>query len=485
MKYVEHEEQIQTIPTNAKETERMDDSQQSISRVDRYSIAANLFSSLLLRIAGRTSFILLSFYLGEHFTSATIVALVLETFYITELLLAPIAGSLSDRIGRRPFLLAAPILGAIATGCLFICALFFPHPDTATFDIRLVGLLLLILCGRLLEGATTAFSAPACLGHIVDTTTGNERLRTQVMTIFEVITVGGLALAIPFGGQVSAMLGTWGFLVVIALYLVNIVITLRFVREGGKRITGANQHGSLLASLHLLRNPRVFAFLPAWLSINTLVGAWLTLLILLMAYPNPAADLRFPGQMIYGGFSKVFASQAIGASGLLFLAGMGLWMLVLPRVRRTTVMLVGLVGLAFCIGALTLINGLAENFASMAGDDTFWFCLLIPFVVLGALLFSGFPPASLTQMAALSEMMPEKRGATMGLYSVVLGIGQLLGATLGGVAVDLGGFNGLMVLSLVLGISSTISVMYMRVHSHDLLTNNAPSQQEQPSTVAK
>ena len=34
------------------------------------SILAAILSTLLLRIAGRTSFVLLGFYLGEHFTSA-------------------------------------------------------------------------------------------------------------------------------------------------------------------------------------------------------------------------------------------------------------------------------------------------------------------------------------------------------------------------------------------------------------------------------
>src|SRR5579859_7256251 len=76
--------------------------------VDMRSIVSNIVSTLLLRIAGRLSFMLLGFYLGERFTSATMVALVLESFYISELLLAPIVGSLSDRRGRKPFLLAAP-----------------------------------------------------------------------------------------------------------------------------------------------------------------------------------------------------------------------------------------------------------------------------------------------------------------------------------------------------------------------------------------
>src|SRR2546428_4454448 len=54
-------------------------SAQAILPASRGSIAANILSTLLLRIASRTSFILLGFYLGGRFTSAAVVALVLES----------------------------------------------------------------------------------------------------------------------------------------------------------------------------------------------------------------------------------------------------------------------------------------------------------------------------------------------------------------------------------------------------------------------
>jgi predicted MFS family arabinose efflux permease len=84
---------------------------------------------------------------------------------------------------------------------------------------------------------------------------------------------------------------------------------------------------------------------------------------------------------------------------------------------------------------------------------------------------SGFTPASLTLMAAISELLPGKRGAVMGLYSVVMGVGQLIGASLGGLCVDLGGFYGLMGFSVVMGLISLGSVLYMRINGHDLIAN--------------
>src|ERR1700738_3719118 len=80
--------------------------------VNLRSILIAISSTLLLRIANRISFVLLGFYLGEHFASVTVIALILESYYISELLLAPVLGGLSDRLGRKPLLIIAPLLGA-------------------------------------------------------------------------------------------------------------------------------------------------------------------------------------------------------------------------------------------------------------------------------------------------------------------------------------------------------------------------------------
>src|SRR5207244_1999999 len=141
--------------------------------------------------------------------------------------LAPVVGSLSDRVGRKPFLLLTPLLGSGAALLFAAAALLFPHPRPQfayQFDPWLAMLLLFVLVVRLLEGAAAGFNSPATLGYITDATIGNEKLRARVMTAFEIATVGGLVLAMPFGGQVSKWLGVWGFFVVIALHIVNFVI---------------------------------------------------------------------------------------------------------------------------------------------------------------------------------------------------------------------------------------------------------------------
>ena len=436
-------------------------------------IRVAILSTLLLRVASRTSFVLLGFYLGEHFTSAAVVAIVLEAFYISELLLAPMGGGLSDRLGRKPFLISAPLIAGGAALFFLVATLLFPHPQNAPFDIHLLVLLLMVLVGRLFEGAATALNTPTSLGYITETVRSSDKARARVLTAFEVATVAGLALAVPFGGEVSSLMGTWGFLVVLGLYAINGILIACFLKESTQRQAQVNAHRSLFASLSIIRYKGILTFLPAWLSINTLVGAWLTLCTIMLTYPEPAAHLRHPGQLLYGGFSHGAASLLFGGFGLLFLGGMGLWLLVLPHLRRTTVMLIGLGGLSISIVALTLINGLGENSARVFASPQPVLFLLLPMVVLGVLLLSGFTPASLNHMGVIAELLPGKRGAMMGLYSVVMGVGQLIGAALGGLSVDLGGFYGLMIFSVAMGLISLVSVFYMRVKGQDLIGNVA------------
>ena len=50
--------------------------------VKRKALTTVIASTLLVRVANRTSFVILSFYLGSQFTSAAIVAIILEAFYL-------------------------------------------------------------------------------------------------------------------------------------------------------------------------------------------------------------------------------------------------------------------------------------------------------------------------------------------------------------------------------------------------------------------
>lgn len=471
-------------------------------QVGMVSIVASIISTFLIRFAARTSFVILSFYIGKESESAALIVIVIEAFYISELLAAPIVGTLSDRYGRKRYMAYAPIVGAIATLVLAATSFVFPAPNLSTdkISLELVAILALVMTGRLLEGLCAALNAPSNLGYLTDTTVGDDKLRVRVMTAYEIVTVMGIALAIPFGGQVWSLLGRGGFFVAIVIYGLCFLAIAIWMKESLNRSHEGAEHGSIKEYREILTNKRIFTFVPAWLAVMALIGAWLTLTLIVLAYPTghcriepakiaenvrPAvtvfaesycvqpgsskdADARFPNQLLHGGFTPSEASLLVGAYGVIFIVGMGIWTVIVPKMRRTTVMLVGLGGLLVSTLGLTLINAAGNNPANLSSGAITEIWIIVPLVLIGVLVMSGFTPAALTHLASIAETIPGKRGAVMGLYSVLLGIGQLFGVFLGGLFVDWQGFYGVMIYSVLLGVISLGSVLYMRSHNHDI-----------------
>jgi predicted MFS family arabinose efflux permease len=67
----------------------------------------------------------------------------------------------------------------------------------------------------------------------------------------------------------------------------------------------------------------------------------------------------------------------------------------------------------------------------------------------GLFVLAGATPAALGLLADMSEPYPRDRGAIMGLYSVFLAIGQIIGSLVGGVAADARGIDGLLAVTLL------------------------------------
>jgi predicted MFS family arabinose efflux permease len=70
----------------------------------------------------------------------------------------------------------------------------------------------------------------------------------------------------------------------------------------------------------------------------------------------------------------------------------------------------------------------------------------------------------LTYLADVTENYAADRGSIMGLYSVFLGIGQLVGTSLGGYFADWNGVDGLLLLSAILGGITALSLLTLRRH---------------------
>ena len=81
-------------------------------------------------------------------------------------------------------------------------------------------------------------------------------------------------------------------------------------------------------------------------------------------------------------------------------------------------------------------------------------------------VLAGATPAALGLLADVSERFPTDRGAIMGLYSVFLAIGQIIGAIIGGAAADIGGIDAMFVATLALLLVALIPLAQLRRDEH-------------------
>ena len=160
------------------------------------SLIAVIVGSLILRIAAQAMGQMLQFYFATidrnyYHISFTIRGFVIASFFITELLGSPLLGALSDRFGRKSFIILGPLFGAIAV--------------QMTSMTMVLGILVVT---RLLEGLSTASSIPATLGYISEATTGRPNLRARVMGMFEITFVGGVAIGSFLSGYLWKFFGS-------------------------------------------------------------------------------------------------------------------------------------------------------------------------------------------------------------------------------------------------------------------------------------
>ncbi len=408
---------------------------------------AVLIGTALLRLAGGVALSSLGLYLKSLGSEGAEVAFVAAGYYIAELLLAPVFGALSDRLGRKIFLVAAPLLGAVAL-------LLYPLSSS----------LLVLFLIRVIEGVSAGAAAPATLGYLSDLTDGSKS-RGRIMAFFEIATLFGLLLGgTVLGPRIWDAFHTSSYPILASFYLLGAIIFWFFLPNVGLRVQKRRQFKDYT---RVLSSKRLLRFMPAWIAATGVIGLWL---VHVQNQLYSAKNSSIPGQALVGALDGKSISLVLGTFGAVFLAG--LYYGSRSSGRRSTPMLYagfGLLWLSICMFVLNHPEwGLEFGFPIHLGFiDTYargWFLLLL----IGAFFQAGFTPVALAYLADISEDFPEDRGVVVGLYSIFLAGGNLIGGSLlGSFFVERFYFDGIALLTLLFTLVAFASVNIIRRHSSD------------------
>jgi MFS family permease len=440
------------------------------------SLVAVIVGTLILRLAAQTMSQMLQFYFAridrDYFSlSHTVTGLVTASFFLTELLGSPILGAMSDRFGRKKFILLGPLLGAVAVQITAMTMAIW-----------------LLVVTRLLEGLSTASSVPATLGFITDATTGHPTLRARLMGLFEITFIGGIALGAIIGGYLwkffanPAVIGginviSPAFSLNGGIYLLSFLIFLWGLKDilttseierepklesppaqavAGEAVSGAvpsapaSTRARMNRYLAILKSKPVLDFAPAWLAVNSVIGMWINHSPRLLTGKE-----RHSRQVLMGNYGPLRFGYGMAVLLIVFALGVLVWSLFIGKYRKTGVMLLATAGLFLTLLMIYFFNHGAEFSPSSHH-------LIAAGIIVGLLMMSGFTPAALTYLADVSEVHAADRGSIMGLYTVFLGIGQVIGTAIGGFFATWRGIDGLIVLSLLFGTVTIASLTYLR-----------------------
>jgi MFS family permease len=418
------------------------------------SIGAVLLGNFTLRFSTGLTGALLLYYLADlpAFGGPEVTALtagVMGALYFgAELILSPFFGMLADRFGTHRLMQPGPIMGGIAV-----------IATALTTSVPLLG------ATRFLEGAAAAASVPAALGYIAIATSRSQALRGKVVARFEVATLGGVGVGSVVAGFLYSAIGPTAFYLNALVYGITFLILRYGVEDLPEHVPVAPGEEPIPESLlHLgryrdiLRSRPVWLLAPTWIALNALLGSWGTQAVFqLVQEPAP----EHSDQVLMQGIEPWQASLAVGVGLLVLFSGLLFWGNRFTRLRRTTIIGLGLAGGVAFVAALIALNH-STGFPP-------WLVIGIGVgSLIGLFVLAGATPAALGFLSDVSEGYPGRRGVIMGLYSVFLALGQIIGAVVAGVAADWRGIDGLLIASIGLLVVALIPLGQLRATEHHM-----------------
>ena len=418
------------------------------------SIGAVLLGNFTLRFSTGLTGALLLYYLadlpsfGGPEVSALTAGVMGAMYFGAELILSPFFGMLADRFGTHRLMQPGPIMGGIA---VIATALTTNVP---------------LLAGtRFLEGAAAAASVPAALGYIAIATSRSQALRGKVVARFEVATLGGVGVGSVVAGFLYSAIGPTAFYLNALVYGITFLIFRYGVEDLPEHVPTAPGEEPIPESLFhigryrdILRSRPVWLLAPTWIALNALLGSWGTQAVFqLVQEPDP----EFADQVLMQGIEPWQASLAFGVGLLVLFSGLLFWGNRFTRLRRTTIIGFGLVGGGAFVAALIALNhstGFPPWLVAAVGVGA----------LIGLFVLAGATPAAVGFLSDVSEGYPGRRGVIMGLYSVFLALGQIIGAVVAGVAAEWRGIDGLLIASIGLLVVALVPLGQLRATEHHM-----------------
>ncbi len=372
----------------------------------RHRLSLVIIGNVLMRIAGGASGVLIGIYLADlanhgSKVDAALVGTLGAVSFIAELMGSVPMGLASDAISPRALMISGSLLAALAT------QLFGMSGHVSIFFLS-----------RALEGLGAAAITPSLLAHLTDVTADDYALRARVMSYFELSLLAGLGLGGLVGSQLWRVFGTIAFSVVALAYI--LCAGFLFLGAVGSRGYGAKQ--ALSGFYRALAKPALRCLAPIWLCVNTIVGLWLgPTFFFLMTHRSKDhqflsgffADQPDRVGWVLLGYSLVFGTGVLG------------WSFVLPHVSVRRALRIALLAmLGVCLGFFLFNHSTGETPAAR------W--LIGTLTALCIMVESGFTPAALALLAGAVGAQAG-RGAAMGIYSVLLSIGAIVGSLLAAV----------------------------------------------------
>jgi MFS family permease len=418
------------------------------------SINAVLLGNFTLRFSTGLTGGLLIYYLtelpahGGPAVSALTAGIIGALYFAAELILSPVFGVLADRFGAHRLMQPGPIMGAVA---VIATALTTSVP---------------LLAGtRFLEGAAAAASVPAALGYIAIATSRDQAMRGRVVARFEIATLGGVGVGSVVAGFLYSAMGPTAFYLNALVYGITFLILRYGVEDLPESVPVTGEEEPVPASLfHLgryrdiLRSRPIWLLAPTWIALNALLGSWGTQAVFqLVQEPSP----EFADQVMMRGLEPWQASLVFGVALAIGFGGLLYWGNRFERLRRTTIIGLGLAGGLLFVGALLVVN-------HSAGFPPWLAAVALAAAAFGLFVLAGATPAAVGFLSDVSEGYPGRRGVIMGLYSVFLALGQVIGSIVAGLAGEWRGVDGLLIASVGLLLVALIPLGQLRAQEHHM-----------------